>query len=164
MVTGNSLSDFDSSSGTPENMAAEVEVWFRASIAYHLRNSGIEHVDSTDFLGPPSPSRRFSGAIFLSLNPRQLQLFIIEARISIALGLQRQLGDERYRMRLAAEPHYRALRPHLSESFRILMVRPSNWSGYRLSPSRGSALAVAYQNEIQRIEMEFLMAPKLIRH
>ncbi len=105
-------------------------------------------------------ARKISGAVFFSLRPGQFRLLIADARISIVLALQRHLGNEQYRRRLRIEPHYRALRPHLSASFRVLMMPQSNWAGYRFSEGRKPNLILAYQNEIERLEMELLMAPE----
>jgi hypothetical protein len=159
-MTGINLSGFEAASGSPAGPAADEDVLLRNLIAYHLRHCGIESVAAGDFLRTPPSSRKISRAIFHSLKPRQLRLFIADARVSIALALQRHSSNEQYRRRLAAAPHYRALRQHLSESFREMMVPPSNWSGYRFSASRGPILALAYQNEIERIEMELLVAPE----
>jgi len=59
-------------------------------------------------------------------------------------------------MRLSAEFHYRAFRPHLSEAFRTLMVRPSNWKKYRHIEGRKPNLAAAYQDEIEQLEARAL--------
>jgi hypothetical protein len=131
----------------------------RVSIAHHLRNFCFDNLDVIDFLKTPANTHRVSGAILYSLEPRRVRLLIDDARTSIVLALQRHLDNERYRKRLRTEFHYRTLRPHLSASFRVLMMPPSNWDGYCFSGSRKPSLVVAYQNEIERLEMEFLRVP-----
>ena len=129
-----------------------------ASIAHQLQQGLYERLD-TDYLhGAVSNTPRISGAIFLSLHPKQLTLLIGDARISIVLSVQRHLDDEQYRKRLAREFHYRALRPHLSEEFRLLMVPPSNSKKYRVAGKRRPSLALAYQAEIERLESNHLAA------
>jgi hypothetical protein len=112
-------------------------------------------VDSNYLHGAVESTPRVSGAIFLSLHPKQLAILIADARTSIVLAIQRHLHNERYRRRLAIEFHYRALRPHLSDSFRLLMVRPSHLDKNAFPTRRGTSLAAAYQNEIDRLETEF---------
>jgi len=127
----------------------------RGSIAHALQHGIFERVDRDYLHGAIESVPRVSGAIFLSLHPKQLAILIADARTSIVLAIQRHLHNERYRRRLAKEFHYRALRPHLSDSFRLLMVRPSHSDKYAFSAPRGTSLAAAYKNEIDRLEAEF---------
>ena len=162
-MAGNDLLHFDASSLSAP--IAKDDDLLRISIAHHLRNFRFETLDTIDFLKTPANTRRISGAIFFSLEPRQVRLLIADARTSIVLALQRHLDNERYRRRLRTESHYRALRPHLSTGFRVLMTPPSNWNGYRFSASRKPNLIAAYQNEIDRLELELPAVPeKFDRH
>ena len=124
----------------------------RISVANQLRRGLFERLD-TDFIpGSIEPTPQITGAIFLALQPKQFKFLIADARISIVLALQRHLTNEEYRRRLIGEFHYRAFRPHLAESFRLLMVRPSNSDKYRFLQSRSPNLALAYQAEIEQLE------------
>ena len=160
MMTVNDRAHFDASSHSAARAVAKGDDLLRISIAHHLQHFCFETLETIDFLKTPVDTRRISGAIFFSLEPRQVRLLIADARTSIVLALQRHLDNERYRKRLRTEFHYRALRPHLSASFRVLMMPPSNWNGYRFSAGRNPDLIVAYQNEIDRLEMELPMVPK----
>jgi hypothetical protein len=161
-MTGNDRSRFGASNHSSPMVAAKDDDFLRNSIAHQLRNYCFETLDSTKFLQPAADGRRISGAISFSLDPRLLRLLFADARISIVLALQRHLDNERYRRRLKLEPHYRALRPHLSASFRLLMIPPSNWAGYHYPVSRKPTLILAYQNEIERLEMELHLVPEKI--
>jgi len=125
------------------------------SIEHTLQHGVFERVDCNYLHGAIESTPCVSGAIFLSLHPKQLAILIADARTSIVLAIQRHLHNERYRRRLVREFHYRALRPHLSDSFRLLMVRPSHSDKYSFSAPRGTSLAVAYKDEIDRLEAEF---------
>ena len=152
---------FDAPGASSPGAVTKDDDLLSTSIAHHLRNFCFE-VDTINFLQTAIGSPRISGAILLSVEPGQLRLLIADARISIVLALQRHVSNERYRRRLRTEAHYRALRPHLSANFRVLMMAPSNWEGYRFSESRKPSLADAYKNEIDRLEMELLAAPENI--
>ena len=136
--------------------------WIRNSVAHQLRHGVFERLDTNYIHGAVANTPEISGAIFLSLHPRQLTILIADARIPIVLAIQRHRDNEQYRKRLAGEFHYRALRPHLSESFRMMMVRPSNSDKYRFSASRRPSLAIAYQNEIDRLEAALLPQHKSV--
>lgn len=154
-MAGNSLSYRNASE---DAATADIYEAMCCSIAHQLRHGVYERLD-TDYLhGAISNTRRISGAIFLSLHPKQLTLLIADARISIVLAVQRHLDDEQYRKRLAKEFHYRALRPHLSEEFRLLMVPPSNSKKYCVAARRRPGLALAYQAEIEALESNHLAA------
>jgi hypothetical protein len=141
---------------SPAHAGADEHELLRISVANQLRRGLFERLD-TDFIpGSIEPTPRITGAIFLALQPKQLKFLIADARISIVLALQRHLTNEEYRRRLVGEFHYRAFRPHLAESFRLLMVRPSNSDKYRFLQSRRPNLALAYQTEIERLETEAL--------
>ncbi len=155
-MTSNDRLRFDASSHS--SSVARHDDFLRSSIAYHLQNFCLE-TDTFGSLQAAANAPRVAGAIFLSVKPAQLRLLIADARTSIVLAIQRHLGNERYKKRLRAESHYRALRPHLSAGFRVLMMPQSNWSGYRFSESRKPNLVLAYQAEIERLEMELSMAP-----
>jgi hypothetical protein len=157
-MTSNNLSRFAAPSNSSLSAVANDDDFLRSSIAYHLRNFCLE-VDTMSCLQTAATARKISGAIFFSLEPRQFRLLIADARTSIVLALQRHLGNEQYRTRLRTEAHYRTLRPHLSAGFRVLMVPSSNWAGYRFSEGRRPNLILAYQNEIERLEMELRMVP-----
>lgn len=129
---------------------------FRLSISDQLRRGLFERLD-TDFIpGSIEPTPQITGAIYLALQPKQLKFLIADARISIVLAIQRHMTNEAYRKRLINEFHYRAFRPHLSESFRLMMVRPSNSCDYRFLEGRKPNLALAYQAEIEHLEAEAL--------
>src|SRR5882724_504746 len=159
---GNALLRFDAPSHSPPRAIVEDEDLLRNAITHQLRNLCFESLSAADLHHIAANTRRISGAILFSLKPRLLGLLIADARASIVLALQRHLGNEQYRRRLMAEPHYRALRLYLSTSFRELMVPPSNWKGYRFSESRKPDLILAYQYEIERLELELLMMPERI--
>ena len=138
--------------------ASDIYDGMRNTIAHQLQHGLFERLD-TDYLhGAIAYTPQISGAIFLSLHPKQLTLLIADARISIVLAVQRHLDNEQYRKRLAREFHYRALRPHLSEEFRILMVPPSNSKKFCVSAKRRTGLATAYQAEIEQLERCYLAA------
>jgi hypothetical protein len=142
----------------PFENAADIHDALRNAIAHQLQHGLYERLD-TDYLhGAIANTPQISGALCLSLHPKQLTLLIADARISIVLAVQRHLDDEQYRKRLAREFHYRALRPHLSEGFRLSMVPPSNSKKYRISARRRPSLATAYQTEIERLERDHLHA------
>ena len=147
-MTSNDRLRFDASSHS--SSVARHDDFLRSSIAYHLQNFCLE-TDTFGSLQAAANAPKIAGAIFLSMKPAQLRLLIADARTSIVLALQRHL-----------ESHYRALRPHLSAGFRVLMMPQSNWSGYRFSESRKPNLVLAYQAEIERLEMELSMAPEKI--
>jgi hypothetical protein len=128
----------------------------RTAIDHQLRHSLVERLDTNCIPGNIECTPQISGAIFLALQPKQFKFLIADARLSIVLALQRHLTDEQYRRRLSVEFHYRAFRPHLSESFRVLMVRPSSSDNRRFAAGRKSNLATAYQNEIERLEGDAL--------
>jgi len=132
----------------------------RLSIAHHLRNRIFEVLDYKNFLGLIDNSQKISGAIFFSLRARQLELLIADARASAILAIQRHLDNETFRRRLTKELHYLALRPHLTASFRELMVRPSNLDRNCFSGSRKPNLAVAYQNEAERLAKVLSLADR----
>ena len=138
--------------------AADLYNAMRETVAHQLQQGLYERLD-TDYLhGAIANTPQISGAIFLSLHPKQLTLLIADARISIVLAMQRHLDNEQYRKRLGKEFHYRALRPHLSEDFRLLMVPPSNSKKYCVSARRKPSLATAYQAEIEQLERNHLDA------
>jgi hypothetical protein len=137
---------------------AEIYDLMRNAIGHQLAYGLYERLD-TDYLhGAIANTPQISGAIFLSLHPKQLTLLIADARISIVLAVQRHLDNEQYRKRLAKEFHYRALRDHLSEDFRLLMVPPSNSKKYSIASRRKPSLAMAYQAEIEQLELHHLAA------
>jgi hypothetical protein len=162
LIMGNALLSFDAPSHSSPRAVVEYEDLLRNAITHQLRNLCFESLGAADVHLTAANMPRISGAILFTLKPRLLRLLIADARASIVLALQRHLGNEQYRRRLTAEPHYRALRLHLSTSFRELMVPPSNWKGYRFSESRKPDLILAYQYEIERLELELLMMPKKI--
>ena len=123
-------------------------------IAHQLRRGFAERLDTNHVQGAVVDKAQISAAIFLSLQPKQFRCLIVDARISIVLAIQRHLTNEQYRRRLAKEFHYRALRLHLSDEFRLLMVPRSNSATYCFSADRKPNLAAAYQNEIERLETE----------
>jgi hypothetical protein len=128
------------------------------TIRHQLAHGLYERLD-TDYLhGAIANTPQISGAIFLSLHPKQLTLLITDARISVILAIQRHLDNEQYRKRLSKEFHYRALRQHLSEDFRMLMVPPSNSKKYSIATRRKPSLAMAYQAEIEHLELNHLAA------
>jgi len=141
---------------------ADDYAWIRDTVAHQLQHGVFERLDTNYLHGAVANTPGISGAIFLSLHPRHLTILIADARTSIVLALQRHRDNEQYRKRLACEFHYRALRPHLSESFRMMMVRPSNSDRYRFSVSRKPSLAIAYQNEIDRLEAALLPQHKSV--
>jgi hypothetical protein len=159
---GNALLRFDASSHSSPSAVVEDEDLFCNAINHQLRNLCFESLGAVDLHRIAANTHRISGAILFTLKPRLLKLLIADARASIVLALQRHLGNEQYRRRLMAEPHYRALRLHLCTSFRELMVPPSNWKGYRFSESRKPDLILAYQYEIERLELELLMMSEKI--
>ena len=134
----------------------------RDSIAHLLRHGIFERLDTNYIHGAVATTPSVSGAIFFSLQPKQLTLLIADARISIVLAVQRHLSNECYRKRLTGEFHYRALRSHLSKDFRLLMVSPSNSHKYRPAAGRKPSLALAYQAEIDRLEEEHLAQHGLV--
>lgn len=162
LIMGNALLRFDASSHLSPRSVAEEEDFLRKAIAHQLRNLCFESLGAVDVHHTVANTCRISGVILFSLRPRLLRLLFADARASIVLALQRHLGNEQYRRRLTVEAHYRALRPHLSTSFREMMVPPSNWKGYRFSESRKPELILAYQHEIERLELELLMMPEKI--
>ena len=123
-------------------------------IVRRLRQDFAERLDTNYIQGAIANKPQISGAIFLSLQPKQLRFLIADARISAILAFQRHLTNEQYRRRLAKEFHYRALKLHLSHEFRLLMVPQSNFAKYRFSADRNPNLAGAYLNEIERLEVE----------
>jgi len=148
-----------SHAGAPDDGAfTDTYDLMRNAIAHHLRHGVFERLDTGYIHGAVADTPQISGAIFLSLHPKQLTLLISDARISIILATQRHLDNEQYRKRLAKEFHYRALRPHLSEDFRLLMVPPSNSQKYCLAGKRRPSLAMAYQDEVERLEHDHLAA------
>jgi hypothetical protein len=128
----------------------------RSAISYQLSRGLFERLDTNFINGSMEPTPQITGAIFLALQPKQLKFLIADARISIVLSIQRHMTNEEYRTRLTREFHYRAFRAHLSESFRLMMVRPSNSDKYRFFETRKTNLAVAYQAEIERLETDAL--------
>lgn len=136
--------------------------FIRNSIAHQLQHGLFERLDTNYIHGAVETTPSISGAIFFSLQPKQLTLLIADARISIVLAVQRHLSNEQYRKRLISEFHYRALRPHLSQSFRLLMVPPSNSRSYRVAAGRKPSLALAYEAEIDRLEVEHLTQHKSV--
>lgn len=126
--------------------------FLQRSIALQLRHGFVERLETNHIQASVADRPQISGAIFLSLQPKQLRFLIADARISIVLALQRHLTNEQYRRRLVKEFHYRALRLHLSDQFRLLMVPQSNSAKYRFSAERRPNLASAYQAEIERLE------------
>ena len=147
---------------TQSARVAEEYNFIRDSIAHQLRHGLFERLDTNYIHGAVAATPSISGAIFFSLQPKQLTLLIADARISIVLAVQRHLSNEQYRKRLMSEFHYRALRPHLSKNFRLLMVPPSNSHKYRLAAGRKPNLALAYQVEIDRLEEEHLAQHKSV--
>lgn len=141
---------------------AEEYEFIRDSIAHQLRHGIFERLDTDYIHGAVAATPSVSGAIFFSLQPKQLTLLIADARISIVLAVQRHMSNEQYRKRLASEFHYRALRPHLSTDFRLLMVPPSNSHKYRVAAGRRPNLALAYEAEIDRLEEEYLSRHDLV--
>jgi hypothetical protein len=157
-MTAKLLSHGEASSNTAMDASADPYDSIRDMIAYQLQNGVYERLDADYIHGAIANRPSISGAIFLSLHPKQLTLLIADARTSIVLAIQRHLDNEQYRRRLAREFHYRALRPHLSEDFRLLMVPLSNSSRYCSSARRKPGLAIAYQNEIEQLETTHLAA------
>ncbi len=141
---------------------AEDYEFIRASIAHQLRHGLFERLDTNYIQGAVESTPSISGAIFFSLQPKQLALLIADARISIVLAVQRHLSNEQYRKRLVSEFHYRALRLHLSQDFRLLMVPPSNSPKYRIAAGRKPSLAQAYEAEIDRLEEEHPIQHKAV--
>ena len=145
-------------SASDDAEAAAIYAAMHNYIAHQLQHGLFERLD-TDYLhGAITNLPQISGAIFLSLHPKQLTLLIADARISIVLAIQRHLDNDHYRKRLAKEFHYRALRPHLSEEFRMLMVPSSNSKKPCLSAKRKPSLAMAYQREVEQLERNHLAA------
>jgi hypothetical protein len=142
--------------------AGEDYDFIRDSIAHQLRHGIFERLDTNYIHGAVAATPSVSGAIFFSLQPKQLTLLIADARISIVLAVQRHLSNEHYRKRLTSEFHYRALRSHLSKDFRLLMVPPSNSHKYRFAGGRKPSLALAYEAEIDRLEAEHLAQHSLV--
>lgn len=136
--------------------------WIHNSVAHQLQHGLFERLDTNYIHGAVATTPSISGAIFLSLHPRLLTILIADARTSIVLAIQRHRDNEQYRRRLVTEFHYRALRPHLSENFRMMMVRPSHSDKYRFSAGRKPSLALAYQNEIDRLEAALLPQHKSV--
>jgi len=128
----------------------------RLLVDRQLRQGFAERLDTNQIQGAVANRPQITGAIFLWLQPKQLRFLIADARVSIVLALQRHLTNEQYRRRLVKEFHYRALRLHLSDDFRLLMVPQSNSAKYRFSADRNPNLPAAYQNEIERLETEAL--------
>jgi len=137
---------------------ADLYDFMRNAIDHQLEHGVFERLDTDYIHGAITNTPQISGAIFLSLHPKQLTLLIADARISIVLAVQRHQDDEQYRKRLAKEFHYRALRPHLSEEFRLMMVPPSNSKKYCVAAKRRPSLALAYQSEIEKLEQAHLAA------
>ena len=127
---------------------------FRLSLGDHLNRGLFERLDTNFIAGSVETTPRITGAIYLALQPKQFRFLIADARISIVLAIQRHLTNEEYRKRLVREFHYRAFRQHLSEHFRLLMVRPSNSHRYLCLEGRKPSLAGAYQAEIERLEKD----------
>jgi hypothetical protein len=146
----------------PSAPPAEEYELIRNAVDHQLRLGLFERLDTNYLHGAVASTPSISGAIFFSLQPKQLTLLIADARISIVLAVQRHLSNEQYRKRLASEFHYRALRPHLSQSFRLLMVPPSHSRSYRIATGRQPSLALAYQGEIDRLEEEYLTRHKSV--
>src|SRR5438045_3786586 len=84
----------------------------RDLVASQLRLGLVERLDTNCIFGNIETTPQISGAIYLALQPKQLKFLITDARISIVMAQQRHLTNEQYRMRLSAEFHYRAFRPH----------------------------------------------------
>ena len=144
--------------GATQSVTAEDYDFIRRTIAHQLQHGVFERLDTNYMHGAVGSTPQISGAVFLSLHPKQLSILIADARISIILAVQRHLTNEQYRKRLAGEFHYRALKPHLSDDFRLLMVRPSNWHKHRFATGRKPNLPMAYQAEIERLEADLLAA------
>lgn len=157
-MTAKTLSQLDASH---DAASANIYDLMRDAIAHQLQHGVFERLDTDYIHGAIANTPQISGAIFLSLHPKQLTLLIADARISIILAVQRHLDNEQYRKRLAREFHYRALRPHLSEDFRLLMVPPSNSKKYCVAGKRRPSLAMAYRSEIERLESDHLAADQL---
>lgn len=140
---------------TSSDTILEDEDLIRISIFYYLRGCGFENPTGLD-----EPATESRSASITHDHPRtaQLRLIINDARTSIVIALQRHWNNEQYRLRLAAEQHYRVLRPYLSEQFRRLMVRASHLDGFRHSIAREPQLAAKYQVEIDRLEQEWRVA------
>ena len=149
---------------TSEHSATFADVYddIQKSIAHQLQHGVFERLDTNFLHGPVAHPPAISGAIFLSLHPRQLPILIADARTSIVLAVQRHLDNEQYRKRLVREFHYRALKPHLSDSFRLLMVPPSNSHRYQFAARRKPNLALAYEKEVDRLEASLLPQHKLV--
>ena len=145
------VEQYASGSPTPDELES-----FRTLVGNQLRLGLFERLDTDIIAGNIEPKPGITDAIFLALQPRQLKFLIADARLSVVLAIQRHMTNEEYRKRLACEFHYRALRRHLSDRFRLLMVRPSNFSKYRYSEGRKPTLALAYQAEIERLEAKVL--------
>jgi hypothetical protein len=137
---------------------ADIYESMRNAIDHQLQHGVYERLDTDYIHGAIANAPQISGAIFLSLHPRQLTLLIADARVSIVLAIQRHLDNEQYRRRLAKEFHYRALQPHLSETFRLLMVPPSNLKKHCHPGRRKPSLAMTYQAEIEKLESKYLAA------
>lgn len=85
----------DTPEGRQSGPVAEDIDWLRTVIAYRLRNGGVENPTATYAFGADTGTRRISGAIFLSLTPRQVRSLLVDARISILLARQRCLDKRR---------------------------------------------------------------------
>ena len=102
---------------------ADIYESMRNAIDHQLQHGLYERLDTDYIHGAIANAPQISGAIFLSLHPRQLTLLIADARVSIVLAVQRHLDNEQYRRRLAQEfsTHYRArFSPTSSETFRTV--------------------------------------------
>jgi len=141
---------------------AEVYDAIHKSVTHQLQHGVFERLDTNFLHGTVAHPPAISGAIFLSLHPRQLPILIADARTSIVLAVQRHFDNEHYRKRLVREFHYRALKPHLSDRFRLLMVPPSHSAKYRFATRRKPNLALAYQEEVDRLETALLPQHKLV--
>jgi hypothetical protein len=151
-MTGKELLRFDGCSHVPANTIIDDEFLIRTSVTYYLRGCGIEKFEPLD---APLVASGGDSAIH---DHTKLRHLVADARISIALALQRHLDNEQYRKRLAAAPHYHALRPYLSAAFLRLMVRASNLIGFRCPTGGELKLVTAYMNEIDRLEREWRTA------
>src|SRR6516225_9559993 len=115
------ISCVGANSARPEAFIIEDEVQVRATVARYFQEIGLE--GWTLDLATHGPARhRWT-------DPRHLKMALADARVSVALAIQRHLSNERYRQCLINEPGYASLKPYLSEQFRHLMVRASHAVG-----------------------------------
>jgi len=144
---------------TSHEAVLEDEDLIRLSISRYLRDCGIQNFEA---LAGHVLGSEGAGMAHLHARPLNRGLLIKDARTSIVMALQRHLTNEQYRTRLAVEFHYCAFRPHLSEGFRLQMVRQSNWDKSQFFAGRNPNLAAAYQDEIELLEAKWLSGARML--